>query len=288
MLIRLDKYLADAGYGTRSAVQELLHRSRVRVNGQVIKDGKYKIDTDSDRVELNGKEAGYEKYSYYILNKPAGILSAARDKKEKTVIDLVPEPHPRDLFPVGRLDKDTVGLLLITNDGELGHRLLAPGKHVPKTYRVIVKGDLPEDAEERFQKGIDIGDDKPTAPAGYMYCGLTDERALSDMLGVPALTVQTMKGHGRITEEHDKAMEECPPEERSKAGEVLHEIRLTLTEGRYHEVKRMVAALGCEVTGLERISMGGLELPQDLSRGEARRITSEEMQKLLPTTGDGS
>ena len=236
MLIRIDKYLADAGLAPRSAVQELLRKGRVRVNGEMVKDGKLKIDPDTAEVTMDGKSVHYEEYSYYILNKPAGILSASRDKKEKTVIDLIPQPRPRELFPVGRLDRDTVGLLLITNDGDLSHRLLAPGKHVPKTYRVIVRGELPEDAEERFRTGIDIGDEKPTAPAKYVY--LEDKAPLSEIL-------------------------------------------LTLTEGRYHEVKRMISALGCEVVELERISMGGLELPGDLPRGGVRKINSEELKKLL-------
>ena len=134
MLIRIDKYLADAGLGTRSAVQELLRKGRVRVNGETVKDGKLKIDPDTAEVTMDGKPVCYEEYSYYILNKPAGILSASRDKKEKTVIDIIPQPRPRELFPVGRLDKDTEGLLLLTNDGPLCHRLTSPRQQVEKEY----------------------------------------------------------------------------------------------------------------------------------------------------------
>ena len=283
MLIRIDKYLADAGLGTRSAVQELLRKGRVRVNGETVKDGKLKIDPDTAEVTMDGKPVCYEEYSYYIFNKPAGILSASRDKKEKTVIDLIPQPRPRELFPVGRLDRDTVGLLLITNDGDLSHRLLSPGKHVPKTYRVMVRGRLPENAEQRFAKGIDIGDEKPTAPAKYVYLG---EKTAE-------LVYQSVKSgeNGRVEDktpelgcQAEKTVENGQnPVENGRGEEEAHlsEILLTLTEGRYHEVKRMISALGCEVVELERISMGGLELPGDLPRGGVRKINSEELKKLL-------
>ena len=280
MLLRIDKYLADAGLGTRSAVQELLRRGRVRVNGETVKDGKKKIDPDNAEVMLDGKPVCYEEYSYYILNKPAGILSAAKDKKERTVTDLIPQPRPRGLFPVGRLDRDTVGLLLITNDGDLSHRLLAPGKHVPKTYRAIVSGNIPEDAEERFREGIDIGDEKPTAPTIYRYGRTVSWTELREITGAEQREIAGAEQR-EIT---GTELREITGTEQNAAETdegLLHEIFLTLTEGRYHEVKRMVAALGCKVEGLERIGMGNLKLPEDLERGCARRLNPDELKSLL-------
>ncbi len=232
MQIRLDKYLADAGMGTRKGVRDLIRSGRIRIDGRQETDPGKKVDTDTAEVLLDETRISYSVYSYYVINKPAGILSASRDGREKTVVDLIPGPRPRDLFPVGRLDRDTVGLLLITNDGGLSHRLLAPGRHVPKVYLADYSGSLPEDAEERLLAGVDIGDPRPAAPA-----------------------VLRRAGEGRAY--------------------------ITLTEGRFHEVKRLFTALGCEVTGLERISMGGYTLPKDMERGEVREISEEEVKLFL-------
>lgn len=165
MKIRLDKYLADMGCGTRSEVKQAVKKGAVSVNDVPVKRPEEKIDTEADRVAFEGKTVSYSKYEYYMLNKPAGVVSATEDRKERTVIDLIEEKQRKDLFPVGRLDKDTEGLLLITNDGEMAHRLLSPRKHVDKVYYARVKGNVTEEDVRLFAQGIDIGDEKPALPA---------------------------------------------------------------------------------------------------------------------------
>ena len=165
VMIRLDKFLADMGYGTRSEVKKEITKGNVKINGLSVRKPETKIDTEKDEVMYREQLAAYEKYEYYMLNKPAGVISATTDKKEKTVLDLIGEKQRKDLFPVGRLDKDTEGLLLITNDGELAHRLLSPKKHVDKVYYVRVQGELAEEDIRRLAEGIDIGEEKLTLPA---------------------------------------------------------------------------------------------------------------------------
>ena len=165
VMIRLDKFLADMGYGTRSEVKKEITKGNVKINGLPVRKPETKIDTEKDEVMYREQPAAYEKYEYYMLNKPAGVISATTDKKEKTVLDLIGEKQRKDLFPVGRLDKDTEGLLLITNDGELAHRLLSPKKHVDKVYYVRVQGELAEEDIRRLAEGIDIGEEKLTLPA---------------------------------------------------------------------------------------------------------------------------
>lgn len=165
VMIRLDKFLADMGYGTRSEVKKEITKGNVKINGLPVRKPETKIDTEKDEVMYREQPAAYEKYEYYMLNKPAGVISATTDKREKTVLDLIGEKQRKDLFPVGRLDKDTEGLLLITNDGELAHRLLSPKKHVDKVYYVRVQGELAEEDIRRLAEGIDIGEEKLTLPA---------------------------------------------------------------------------------------------------------------------------
>ena len=249
MQLRLDKYLADAGLGTRSEVKKQIRTGAVRIDGVPAKSAETKVDPEKQTVTLNGKPVTYTEYAYYILNKPAGIVSASRDKNARTVIDLIPQPRKRDLFPVGRLDKDTVGLLLITNDGKLAQSLLSPGKHVEKRYYIQYEGTLPQDAVERVEEGLDIGDETPTAPAKLI---------------VPVVPVGDGSGLTRTVPNWNEA-------------------ELILTEGRYHQVKRMFEALGCKVAFLERKAMGKLTLPDDLKRGEVREITREELLFQLGT-----
>ena len=165
--IRLDKYLADMQIGTRSAVKEYIRKGRVRVNEAVVKSPEQKIDTETDTVLYDDKPVGYHTYEYFMLNKPQGVVSATQDTKEKTVTELITEKNRKDLFPVGRLDKDTEGLLLITNDGDLAHRLLAPKKHVDKVYYAKIDGMVTEEDVKRFAEGIDIGaeEEEMTRPA---------------------------------------------------------------------------------------------------------------------------
>lgn len=157
-LIRLDKYLADMSLGTRSQVKIILSKGRVQVNNIIVKDSSKKINPDTDTVSVDGTPVIYKAYEYYMLNKPAGIITATYDKKETTVVDLIESKSRKDLFPVGRLDRDTEGLLLITNNGDLGHRLLSPKSHIDKTYYVNTDKPISTEGAKLLEKGIDLGD----------------------------------------------------------------------------------------------------------------------------------
>lgn len=156
-MIRLDKYLADMGIGTRQEVKGYIRKGRVSVNQETVRTPDVKIRAGEDAIFMDGRKIEYASYEYYMLNKPAGVVSATEDRRETTVIDLIRDKKRRDLFPVGRLDKDTEGLLLITNDGQLAHRLLSPKHHVDKTYYARIKGCVTQKDADRFARGIDIG-----------------------------------------------------------------------------------------------------------------------------------
>jgi 16S rRNA pseudouridine516 synthase len=232
--MRLDKLLANAGVGTRSEVKQMIRKGRIVINGQVVKKPETKADPDSDEILADGKVVSYQKYVYYMLHKPAGCVTATKDNFQKTVLDLLDVPEKEKLFPVGRLDKDTEGLLLLTNDGALAHELLSPAKHIKKTYLATVKGTLLPEHMEAFRKGLDIGDEKITLPA---------------------------------------ELEILSSGETSQA-------KVTIREGRFHQVKRMFAAVGCEVTYLKRLSMGSLTLDEKLEKGAFRPLTSTEIEAL--------
>ena len=235
-MMRLDKFLCETGFGTRSQVKELLKKGLVTVNGVAAKKPEQKIDEHKDQITCQGKTASYEKYVYYMLHKPAGVVSATEDKREKTVLDLLKSEDRRDgIFPVGRLDKDTEGFLLLTDDGDLAHRLLSPRKHVDKTYYAKIAGSVTEAHIERFREGLDIGDEKKTLPA---------------MLKILASKTETS------------------------------EIRITIHEGRFHQVKRMFEAVGCKVTYLKRLSMGAVALDETLAPGDYRPLNEKERELL--------
>ena len=164
-MMRLDKFLCEMGVGTRSEVKNYLKKGQVTVNGEIIKKPETKIDENKDTVTYMGQMLNYEAVQYFLLNKPAGCVTATRDNLSETVMSFLPENRRDDLFPVGRLDKDTEGLLLITNDGQLAHELLSPKKHVDKTYFAVVEGEVKEAHIELFLKGLDIGDEDLTMPA---------------------------------------------------------------------------------------------------------------------------
>ena len=235
-MMRIDKYLAEMGQGTRSEIKKLIRSGRVMVDGETVKKPELKIDETTQKVSLEGKQIGYAKKEYYMLYKPAGVISATKDDRDKTVLDLITDKKRNDLFPVGRLDKDTEGLLLITNDGDLAHRLLAPKKHVDKVYYAKVAGIVTEEDVERFAQGIDIG---------------TDEEEMTRPAQLDIL----------------------------KSGEES-EIRLTIHEGKFHQVKRMFQAVKKEVTYLKRERMGTLCLDEDLKPGEYRLLTEEEIENV--------
>lgn len=251
MQVRLDKYLADSGFGTRSQVKNIIKTGNVIVNGQPEKDSGRRVDTDQDEVICNGKRIGYNEYEYYLLYKPEGIITASRDKTEKTVVDLIKSKKRRDLFPVGRLDRDTEGLLLITNDGKLSHELLAPGKHVDKTYLALIEGDMLDDTTERFAEGVDIGDEDLTKPAKLVVYDSVDKA-----------------GDERLVQKFGELRKTINEETKEEGDYKLTAIQITITEGRYHQIKRMFESIGCRVVYLKRIAMGRLTIPSDLALGE--------------------
>lgn len=234
MAIRLDKFLTEVGIGTRSEVKKYIRQGLVTIDSVPAQKPEQKIDEKTAKVCFRGNEIVYAAYEYYLLYKPAGCVSATEDRLHKTVMDYLTDTVRKDLFPVGRLDLDTEGLLLITNDGALAHDLLSPSKHVEKTYYAKVKGRVTEDDVNQFEKGVDIGEEKPTKPAKLV-----------------------------IVSEGD-----------------ISEIRLTITEGRFHQVKRMFEAVGKEVVYLKRLSMGSLVLPDDLAPGDYRSLTIQELESL--------
>ena len=236
-MIRLDKFLSEMGAGTRQEVKQYIRKGRVDVDGETAKRPEMKVDENNANVTLDGERIGYASYVYYMLNKPAGVVSATEDTREKTVIDLIEGQKRKDLFPVGRLDKDTVGLLLITNDGDLAHRLLSPKHHVDKCYYAKIKGIVTKKDAEKFAEGVNIGS--------------------SD---VPEMT---LPGKLDIIKSDD-----------------ISEIRLTIQEGKFHQVKRMFQAVGKEVIYLKRERMGSLILDTNLAEGEYRMLTEEELENL--------
>ena len=259
MKIRLDKYLADTGLGTRTEVKALVKNGAVSLNDMPVKDSSLKIDTETDIIQVHGKRIGYSEYEYYMLSKPAGIITASRDKKAKTVLDLIEDKKRRDLFPVGRLDKDTEGLLLITNDGDMAHKLLSPKKHVSKTYIAFVSGEIPDNIYQLFKDGLDIGDDKKTKPAELKLYP-----SISELCNVYP----------------DNMIEEKYNLIANDTSDSLNIFEITITEGRYHEIKRMFEAVGCAVVYLKRYSMGSILLDFSLQPGEYRILTDEELSKL--------
>ncbi len=236
--MRLDKYLCEAGLGTRSQVKKLLKSGTVTVNGEPALRPEQKVE-EQDRVAVAGREISAPGLEYWMLYKPAGCVSATEDRRFPTVVDLLPESAGKDLFPVGRLDRDTEGLLLLTNDGKLAHFLLSPRRHVDKVYYAKIQGTVTADHILAFQEGLDIGDEKKTLPADL---------------------------------------------EILKSGEDS-EILVTLREGRFHQVKRMFEAVGCQVLYLKRLSMGSLKLDEALQAGECRMLTGEELEALKEETG---
>lgn len=230
--MRLDKMLSNMGVGTRKEVKGIIKKKVVTVNDEIVTNGSMHIDPEHDIVKVEEKVITYQKYIHLMLHKPSGVLSATRDGRTKTVIDLISAKYRHfGLFPVGRLDKDTEGLLLLTNDGDLAHWLLSPKKNVEKTYYAVISGRVTEKDVEEFQTGVDIGEGYVTKPAQL------------DIL---------------------------------KSGQIS-EIELTITEGKYHQVKRMFEAVGKKVTYLKRIQMGEIKLDPTLKKGAYRPLTDEEL-----------
>ena len=233
MLMRLDKFLSVTGKATRSESKSAVRQGRVQINGTPVRVSDVKLDPERDTVTFDGQIVAYRKFTYIMLNKPEGYVSATDDKKLPTVLELLPEELSYlELFPCGRLDRDTVGLMLITDDGELAHFLLSPVSHVSKAYRFRCESELDENGVNSLTSGVDIGDEKITKPS--------------------SLTLDEGKKSGVIV----------------------------LSEGRYHQIKRMFGAVGNRITYLERISFGPLELDASLERGQWRYLENAEIEAL--------
>lgn len=225
--MRLDKYLVECGIGSRKEVKKIIDNKLVSVNDKIISSSKENVDEENDIVKYRDEIIKYKKFRYYILNKKRGYITAVDDPKDKTVMDLLPEwVIKKDLAPVGRLDKDTEGLLLLTNDGQLNHRLLSPKSHVDKTYYAELEKNISEDDLEKLRNGVDIG--------GYIT--------------MPA----------RAEKIEDK------------------KIHLTIKEGKFHQVKKMLEAVENKVVYLKRISFGNLKL-NDMELGEVREVNIEDI-----------
>lgn len=233
--MRIDKMLANLGYGSRKEVKKILRNGNVTVNGKTVKDAKEHVDPADDTVMIFGETVHYREFIYIMMNKPPGVISATEDFQDETVVDLLEiNDAVFEPFPVGRLDKDTEGLLLLTNDGQLAHQLLSPKRNVPKTYFAVINTEVTEDDIEAFRHGVTLDD-------GYL----------------------TKPGELNIL----------------KSG-IRSDIELTITEGKFHQVKRMFQAVGKKVIYLKRLSMGPIELDETLELGEYRELTDEEVNLL--------
>lgn len=233
--MRLDKFLKENGICSRSEAKKILKQGLVSVNGTLIKDSDYKIDENVDVVKYDNQEIVYNEYVYIMVNKPAGVICATEDYKDKTILDLVSEYKHKDLFPFGRLDKDSVGLVILGNDGKLAHELLSPKKHVDKKYYLKIDGVLTEEDIKAFAEGITLED-------GYKCKSGKLEILKSDNLS------------------------EC---------------YATISEGKFHQLKRMFKMLGKEVVYLKRISFGNIVLDESLQEGEYRLLTEDEINSLI-------
>ncbi|MCM8711873.1 rRNA pseudouridine synthase [Clostridium sp. SYSU_GA19001] len=233
---RLDKVLANLGYGSRKEVKALVKNKEVEIDGKIATDSSVQIDPEKCEIKVAGNVVNYRKYIYLMMNKPDGVVSATFDKYDETVIDLIDDEYKVfNPFPVGRLDKDTVGLLLITNDGELNHRLISPKWHVDKVYYAEINKKVEERDIEAFQKGIVLDDGYKCMPA--------------------KLEILRADEHGS-------------------------EVKVTIQEGKFHQVKRMFNSVGKNVVFLKRVSFGGIKLDEDLAEGEYRELSKEEIEIL--------
>ena len=236
--MRLDKYLVACAVGSRTDVKNFLKAGRVMVNGKKEKSAKLQINENTDEICFDGQKLDYEEFVYYMMNKPQGVISATEDPKHRTVLDLLDDlARSKEVFPVGRLDIDTHGLLLLTNDGKLAHALLSPKRHVDKTYLAQVEGIMTQEDVETFAEGIPLKD---------FTCQPTKLELVS------------------VDTEKEESL-----------------VRVTIAEGKFHQVKRMVAYCGKKVVDLQRLTMGTLTLDEDLKRGEWRRLSKEELEGLL-------
>ena len=249
--MRLDKFLANSGIGTRKEVKIILKKGKIAVNEKIVKDAKIQIDEIKDNVKIEGEKITYKPFVYIMMNKPSGVISATEDGKHKTVIDLLCEKYKNyKVFPVGRLDIDTEGLLLLTNDGVLAHNLLSPKKHVDKKYYVELKEPLTIEKKKILENGIKLEENFVTKKAKIEIIDkdkVKDKNKNIDIINI------------------------------NKANSVF----ITISEGKFHQVKRMFKFVENEVLYLKRVKMGKLLLPEDLKLGEYRELSEEEMNLIL-------
>ena len=233
---RIDKILSNLGHGTRKEVKALLKKGKVEIDGVIASDSAMKIDPDKAVIKVSGEEINYRKFIYLIMNKPAGVVSATVDNHDETVIDLLDqEYHSFKPFPIGRLDKDTVGLLLITNDGELNHKLIAPKNHVDKVYYAEINKFIDAKDITTFKNGVVIDDGYKCMPAILEVLNANDDGS---------------------------------------------EVKVTIQEGKFHQVKRMFESVDKKVVFLRRISFGPLKLDENLCEGQYRELSEEEINSL--------
>ena len=283
--MRLDKFLADMNMDSRSNLKKAIRKGNVTVNGSQVKDPGAGVER-TDRITYFGQEVRYETEQYIMLNKPKGVLTATMDKKQETVMDLLDPDRRKDLFPVGRLDRDTTGLLLITNHGELAHRLLRPKSHVDKTYQALIRGCVDEKIVEAFAGGLQVDAELSAMPAKLVihplptlqeaeerFPDLEEEtRALLEQAWMEEnLSASNQKD---ATSSEGKGLQNCP-------SKVISYISITIHEGKFHQIKRMFEAVDMEVLELKRITMGGLTLDDGLAPGESRALTEEEVSIIL-------
>lgn len=278
--MRLDKFLADMGVGSRSDLKKAIRKSLVTVNGAVEKDPGAQVSAE-DRIFFDGAEIRYAEQQYYMLHKPAGVLSASEDRRQTTVVDLInlnDELVRKDLFPVGRLDKDTEGLLIITNDGPLAHQLLVPKHHIDKTYYAIVTGTITEDDQRAFTRGIRYDEKLTALPATLRV--LSTGKTVAELrraLGFTATSERLLRtrlaGPAFIGAEEPADITDDT---------LVSEVEITIQEGKFHQIKKMVKALpgGKEILYLRRITMGALRLDPALAPGEFRKLRQEEIKIL--------
>lgn len=232
-VMRLDKILSDMGIASRSELRQIIKSGRVMVDGLAVTAPEKRIDSDSTRISLDGRELKYRKFRYFMMDKPAGVLSATEDSRQETLLDLLPPELKRlGLFPVGRLDKDTSGLIILTNDGDFAHRVISPKSGIWKLYRARVDGQLDGEDVKAFEKGLVLGDGTACLPA----------------------KLELLPG-----------------------GDCL----VRVTEGKYHQVKRMLASRGAPVLELRRLAVGGLELDEKLGPGGFRELNEAELDRLF-------
>ena len=258
--MRLDKFLAESNIGRRKEVRTYIKEGMVKVNGDVITEPAIEINESSDVIEYLGKVVNYTGKVYYMFNKPAGYITARKDIVNKTVFDFLDDVNMNGVFHVGRLDKDTEGLLLFTNDGEFEHQLMYPQKHVEKTYFFWALGSLDKEDRKQLEQGIYMGKGEIlTKPAKIevQKCGMYKEF------------------------KHEMAIENLYNIDSNHYNQPVVSGYLTISEGRKHQVKRMLKAVGCYVVYLKRVSIGGLMLDESLKKGQYRFLTDVEIQKLL-------